>query len=615
MVSMKKGLEWGLIAVAFSIVVLPLVVFNGLFFPFITSKAFLFRFLVEIGVIILLLLALWDRNYIPRITPVTALFGVFVVVMLIADLLGANIVRSIWSNFERMEGWITLAHLFGLFIIFERVLFSGGLWKRWIQATLGVSVLVGVHGIVQLAGLAEIHQGGVRLDANFGNAAYLAVYTLFHFFFAAWMFFASRPLWLKGVYGLVGLLNLVLLYYSGTRGALIGLVVGVGVSLLVYAVLSKRAKVIGALIGFALVILMSFGLLVANKDAAWVKDDPVLNRISTISLEEGETRFRIWNIALQGFYERPVLGWGQGNFNLVFSKYYNPELYNQEPWFDRAHNVFFDWLIAGGAVGLIAYLALLGAIGVSFIVGNFSLLEKSIGLGILAAYGTNNLFVFDNLLSYVFFVFLAAWAGSGLLKEYVLPKVNMHKEFVASLIVIVGLFVIYIVNVPALNANGALIRALSPQYAVSERIEFFREALAYNSFASQEIREQMTQVALAAIRQEDLSPQSKAALVYEAAVEMGKQAEVMPESARIHLLYALMLRLLGENELAYEAAGEARMNAPQKETVLWEYALAAEALGKTDEALEVFQYVAELQPNNEQAQEVYAAARERLQNN
>ena len=66
----------------------------------------------------------------------------------------------------------------------------------------------------------------------------------------------------------------------------------------------------------------------------------------------------IWNISWQGVKERPILGWGQDNFSFVFTKYYNPQMYAQEPWFDRSHNVFLDWLVAAGVVGLIAYLYL-----------------------------------------------------------------------------------------------------------------------------------------------------------------------------------------------------------------------------------------------------------------
>ena len=119
---MSTFLKHGLILIVFLLSVLPLLLFNGLFFPFITSKVFAFRILVEIGIIFLTLLALEDKKYIPRITPITLLFFLFIAVLFIADIFGANSIRSIWSNFERMEGWVTLVHLFGAFLLFDRVL-------------------------------------------------------------------------------------------------------------------------------------------------------------------------------------------------------------------------------------------------------------------------------------------------------------------------------------------------------------------------------------------------------------------------------------------------------------------------------------------------------------
>ena len=70
-----------------------------------------------------------------------------------------------------------------------------------------------------------------------------------------------------------------------------------------------------------------------------------------ITEQTTKSRFQIWGMAIEGFKENPLLGWGQDNFNLVFNKYYDSRLYDQEPFFDRAHNVFLDWLIAGGIVG------------------------------------------------------------------------------------------------------------------------------------------------------------------------------------------------------------------------------------------------------------------------
>ncbi|XKT75434.1 MAG: O-antigen ligase family protein [Patescibacteria group bacterium UBA2103] len=611
---MKKALTYFLVGITFCITILPLLVFDGLFFPFITSKAFAFRFLVEFGVIALLLLATMDKKFIPKITPVTVFFFVFVGVMLIADLLGLNVTRSVWSNFERMEGWVMLAHLFGLFLIFDRVLFVNELWKRFLQASLGVSFLVGVHGAAQLLGYAEIHQGGVRLDANFGNATYLAVYTLFHIFFAAWLFFSTKVSWLRFLYVGVGALNLVLLYFSGTRGALLGLIGGVFVSLLVYGFAKKSKKILSFGLGFVLLSVLGLGVLSAYKEHSVIKDDPVLTRIADISFQAGETRFRIWDIALQGFYERPLLGWGQGNFNLVFSKYYNPKLYAQEPWFDRAHNVFLDWLIAGGAFGLLAYL--LFFLSLFFFVwrGSFSPTEKGLVIGALSAYAINNLFVFDNLLSYVPFVFIAAFVSSRVVRTYSLPKILLPISITQSLIIIIGLCVVYVVNIPALNANGALLRALNGTYALEERRTFFVEALSYNSFADQEIREQMVQVALLGVRSPNLSDQAKFALIADAAIEIGKQAQIMEESARIHILYGIMLRLLGSFEDAEVVLERAYNAAPNKQSVIFEYALTKDLLGKQEEAVALFKKAYELEPGYSKAEELYRAILEKYEN-
>ena len=80
----------------------------------------------------------------------------------------------------------------------------------------------------------------------------------------------------------------------------------------------------------------------------------------------------------------------------------------REPWFDRSHNVFFDWLIAAGIFGIVAYLALFFVpIYVMWLAreskNNFPIIEKSLWTGFLSAYFIFNLFVFDNNMERVFF--------------------------------------------------------------------------------------------------------------------------------------------------------------------------------------------------------------------
>ena len=61
----KQIARWVALGALFLIPVMPFVVINSFFFPFITGKAFYFRILVEIAVAAWILLACLDRAYRP----------------------------------------------------------------------------------------------------------------------------------------------------------------------------------------------------------------------------------------------------------------------------------------------------------------------------------------------------------------------------------------------------------------------------------------------------------------------------------------------------------------------------------------------------------------------
>ncbi|HYC82968.1 MAG TPA: hypothetical protein VEB60_00260, partial [Candidatus Paceibacterota bacterium] len=142
----------------------------NLFFPFITGKAFLFRIITEIIFGCWLLLAWRDPSYRPQRTALAIAIGLFVSVIGLADVLGANPGRSFWSNFERMEGYVTLLHLAAYFIVLVSMVKTEKLWNRFLSLLLAVGVVQGAYGLFQIAGLIDIRQGGTRLDGTFGNA-------------------------------------------------------------------------------------------------------------------------------------------------------------------------------------------------------------------------------------------------------------------------------------------------------------------------------------------------------------------------------------------------------------------------------------------------------------
>ena len=107
----NKILRWVALGGIFLVPFVSLVVANNLFFPFITGKAFVFRILVMLATGAWLILALLDEDYRPKNSWILKALIVFVAVIGLADIFGANPFKSFRSNFERMEGWVTIFHL------------------------------------------------------------------------------------------------------------------------------------------------------------------------------------------------------------------------------------------------------------------------------------------------------------------------------------------------------------------------------------------------------------------------------------------------------------------------------------------------------------------------
>ena len=364
-------LRYSIIGLLFLTPFVGLIVSNTLFFPYITGKNIAFRVLVELGFVLYAILALRQPEYRPKLTSIFVAFGAFILVLLFADTFGVYPFKSFWSNYERMEGFFTLLHLFAYFIMMSALFKGEKIWTRFFQTSLSTSVVMG------LIAAGQVVKDGGRISAQLGNSTYLGVYMLFHIFIAGFLLVRvierkgdAMTKWLVGMtYGAVILFDFYIFYNTGTRGALLGLIAGSFFTAIVFAFFEKHKglKILG--ITVLSVIVLAVGSLATFKESSFIKSHDLLARFSQLAtfdkagLEQfattqGKGRFGIWSIAYEGFKERPILGWGQDNFNYVFNKYYDPNIYDQEQWFDRAHNVFFDWLIAGGILGLLSYLAL-----------------------------------------------------------------------------------------------------------------------------------------------------------------------------------------------------------------------------------------------------------------
>src|SRR3989344_4676363 len=331
---------------------------DGLYFPFITGKGFYIRIIIELLVGAWGVLAFLDRAYRPRFSSAGVAVLAFVAWMFIADAFAINATKAFWSNFKRMEGWVLLVHLAGFFFAASAVLRVGKKWRAWFLTALGVSLVVSFYALLQLSGVLSIHQGSTRIDASLGNSAYLAIYLLFNLFIALWLALTEKRAWLKWSLVALAVLEGVLIFFTETRGTTWALIGALALAAFLAALTAgKQVRRLAA--GALVLIIVLAGSLYLARGSSFVQGNHVLQRVSSVSLADMQVRFTIWHMAYEGFLVRPLTGWGQEGFNYVFNRFYDPSLYHQEPWFDRAHNAFIDWLVAGGPPGLPLLLSLL----------------------------------------------------------------------------------------------------------------------------------------------------------------------------------------------------------------------------------------------------------------
>ncbi len=607
---------------------LPFIVFivsTSLFFPFITGKNFTFRIIVEIIAGAYLALALLDPAYRPKRSWLLGAFALFVVIVALADIFGTYPFKSFWSNFERMDGWVTLAHLFLYFVVLFGTLNTEKLWRRFWQVSLAVSALVAGYGLLQVVGVASLNPGfssAARIDATLGNPIYLAVYMLFHIGIGALLWARSfeengqeKRVSFSLLYGASILFSTLILFMTGTRGAMLGLIGGLFLAALLAGLTSVEWRRF-ALVALALLLVLAGGFFLV-REQAWVRSIPYIERLATISFSDAtiQARFMNWGIAWEGVKERPILGWGQENYALVFDKYYNPKMYAQEQWFDRVHNIIFDWLVAAGFLGLLSYLSIIGtALWLLWRRASsaFSNAERIILTALIAAYFACNLTVFDNITSYMLFTSILAyiaWHGSADAQTLPLPTISRSMLPAAAFCAVILVWgSAWYVNARAISANRALLQALQPQEnGLMENLEQFKKAISYGTIGVQEVREQLVQGAIQVAGVEGMDAGVRKSFHDTAVSEMRLMMEESPQTVRFPFFLAILHRAYGEHEASRELLEKAHELSPGKQTILFELAANAYTRGDTERALEIYRDAYELAPEFIDARIFYAA--------
>lgn len=619
--TLQKTLRYLIYTGIFALLALPFLAINDLYFPFISAKAYYFRIIVEIIFVAWVCLALFEPAVRPKKSWVMLSLSLFMVVLLLANVQGINPMHSFWSNFERMEGYITFLHLFALFFVLGGIMQHEKLWTRFFNTAVVVSVAQAGYAVLQATGVLAVGLSQDRIDGTMGNATYLAIYMIFSLFLTLLLYFKHEgPQWIRHWYIFAMAMQVIAIFLTATRGAILALVGGVVLTFLLLAFWQPQKRTLRKVAGGVLLVAVLFAVLVTVfKDTALVQNVNGLKRVASISLTERtvEARFVNWGIAWEAIKERPLLGYGQGNYMPVFDAFYDPQMWNQENWFDRVHNIVFDWLINAGFVGFISYALLFGVIlyylwrpG-----ARFSIIEQSIITGLLAAYVFHNLFVFDNLVSYFYFVVVLAYVHARNSVSFGERCERELQQTVAMPLAIVLLllvlpYTVWAINADSMRQNLALIDGLRVRSAdqLVDAKAYFIKALAYDAHGDLETRQQIIQYTNMLLRSESISLEAKQDFVNFTGTVLQDGLDRYTDDARYLVVSAQLVGSIGNVDLALQLFEQAISFAPKKQFLYWPVVEILFDQEKKEEALAVATQAYRIYPENDTAWKHYVKA-------
>lgn len=630
---MKKALEWFIKFFIYAAFFAPLLVVPTSFiFPFIVPKILLFRSLVAFilgGYILLLFLN--KEEYKIQFTPVNLVLSVFIVSFALSTFIGVDPYHSFWDNHERMLGLFTILHYFAYFIV------CGAVFKNWKDWSLALKIFLFAGSIVMFIGAMQINnpfllmnQGNDRVASTLGNPIYVSGYGLFLFFTALLLFAREKSNWWRFFEVVMAFFALLGIVYGGSRGAMLGFVAGFGALLLGYVIILKNTgkntkKALWAVILFCVLLV---ALFYTNRNSEFVHKIPALGRFASISVASlvNSPRFIAWKIAIEGWRERPVFGWGPNNFFYAFNKYYNPkslEMGYGETWFDNAHNIILNTLTVQGIFGLFSYLAI-------FIVAVISLWQVKenrdnnphlvvIGSAFLVAHLVQNVTVFENPTSYLYFMFwLAMISRLGFHKKTPeeapgakMPNKNSgpyspDKELGPGAVFVAGLAVfafIFIFNIQPARANQRTLLALQTLNAsLNFGLAPAKEALSFGSPHIDDIRSDLARTMMQGLNnlansEAPAAEKQKSREVFNLAFSSLKKNLVLhPMDIRNHLILAQLGQvgavLYNDAFLVYEAENFMQMAlvySPKRQQILYGLSNIKAQLGKKDEAVKLLE--------------------------
>ena len=481
----------------FATLLVPVVIVPGFFFPFVTTRAVFFRVLVEIAVALLLVLLL-QRQLVTDFRRDMVLWALiaWVGANLLAAVLGVAFMRSFFGDHERMGGVWFWSHLVAYYVAL-RVAFRADDWWRFFRAALAVAVVMSGYGLLQYwLRPFPVAVGGVDAGSTVGNPGLMAGYLLAGVACGAVLAARARSLG-RAAYLAAGFLLVTAMVFSGNRSSLLALFLGTGVALMAHAVWSRSFRGPAAIVaGVMLAIAVALPFVASMQSAG-----PVVARVPALARLSGgvdSSRVIQWRAAVDGIRDRPLVGVGPENYQIIWSRYYHPEMYRflSDTRWDRAHNAYLDAFATVGILGFLSLLVVWLALALTTRIaarrpgtasgamqGGARSGTESVVLGFFAAYFFYLFFWFYDLNAAMLWIALAAFvttrATGGRLVELGAPRARRWQTTMVLGFGAIGLLgVLYVHGFETLRMARTLVRAGDPTRPMNETFSAFEAVFA-----------------------------------------------------------------------------------------------------------------------------------------
>lgn len=318
-----------------------------------------------------------------------------VVIYLISTIFSVTPFTSLWGSYQRLQGTYTTLSYIVVFFVLVANLRNWEQVDRLISTIIIASLPVSLYGVLQRYRIDPIPWGGdvsARIASNMGNAIFVAAYLIMVFPITLGRIIESfrailldRGLLLANfaratAYVFIASLQVIALYFTGSRGPTLGWLTGGFVLILLLALIWRKRSLV--VISIITAFLGATFLLVLNiKDGPLenLRNTPAIGRFGQL-LDEQSNNARVRNYIWIGAVNlisphqpleypdgskdiynpvRPIIGYGPESMYVAYNSFYPPELTqvekrNASP--DRSHNETWDSLVITGILGFLTYL-------------------------------------------------------------------------------------------------------------------------------------------------------------------------------------------------------------------------------------------------------------------